>query len=377
MLPGLLDTRRPFSGSLILPRSLPADRIRATTIEAISAHLGTMTSGTIISGDPNGAHMIIGDAARGGWQVYSAPNRLVGSMSPLNSGNLLIGPLDGPNVRMVRGNVQIDGDCNVAGSIRANRLMLGTLGYTFLEEDRLVVGVGNQAGIDPDADGFSFTGFMATHQRVGGYNAGHLVWKIDNTTGKIVSQDTEYPSQIYTEIGDGLITISNINGAGTQHYIRLLSYVHDADTDAFIAESNVAVYTENNIIKFKTLTNQETSLALVDQDDNEMFSLGRTALRLTSLVYHSPLMLMAQEGYGVLMDDEELRLQGGGMARGLALNSTRTMLKNSVFSYQSGTGDFADRPSSPREGDKRWDSVNHREEYYDGSAWYYIEGVAV
>jgi len=152
--------------------------------------------------------------------------------------------------------------------------------------------------------------------------------------------------------------------------------VHDGDTDAFIAESNVAFYTENNIIKFKTLTNQETSLALVDRDDNEMFSIGRTTLRLTSLSYHSPLMLSAQDGYGLLAADEELRLQGGGMARGLALNSTRAMLKNSVFSFQSGTDDFGSRPAVPQESDTRWDSVNHRLEYYDGSAWYYIEGVA-
>jgi hypothetical protein len=340
--------------------------------------MGTLYGGTLYAG-PNarGAsppRVIIGDAANG-LQVYDDDGILCASISWRN-GSGRFGRLGSPGITWANGNMYIDGDAIVEGSVRASRLLIGSMGYTFLEEDRLVVGVGDRAGIDPDADGFSFTGFMATHQRVGGYNDGVLVWKIDNTTGKIVSQDTEYPSRIYTEIGDGLITISNINGAGTQHYIHLLSYVHDGDTDAFIAESNVAFYTENNIIKFKTLTNQETSLALVDQDDNELFSLGRTSLILTSLAYHAPLVLSAQDGYGILIADEELRLQGGDMPYGLVLDNTRTMLKNSVFSFQSGTADLAARPAGPRESDTRWDSVNHRLEYYDGSAWYYIEGVA-
>lgn len=173
----VLDSLGFLPGSIVRPGSLPADRLNVRELSAISARLGNVISGNITIGTEGGARVIIGDTARG-IQAYNADGTLFFSVSWQNE-SMRIGRIGQPGITAAWGNVHVDGDCIVDGTITAGKLQVGKLARVILEEDEIRVGDTNEEGM--------FTGFRASPTEAGGMYAGTWTWQVDNVTGYIVS----------------------------------------------------------------------------------------------------------------------------------------------------------------------------------------------
>lgn len=167
-----------ISGWDLVPGSVPPQALSVQSLSAITADLGICTSGTLRAGAPHGARVVVGDEANG-IVAYNANEQPFFSLSWLNE-SLRIGRPGLPGVRIRDGNVEIDGNAVVDGTLTAAKLIAGEIATRLLEADKLFIGTG-----DPDASPLDITGFLASAASIGGYAAGVLQWKIDTATGKI------------------------------------------------------------------------------------------------------------------------------------------------------------------------------------------------
>lgn len=155
--------------------------VRVSSLDKLAANTGVLNIGLLIAGDRGGAHTIIG-GRDGGIQMYSEPNKLVFSVSPQNGGRLRLGALDAPGITMTNGNVAIDGNCIVDGTLSASKLQVGELASVFLEDDKIEVGTTGDLG---------FSGLRIQSSGMAGYKNGQVQWYVSNDDGSFRSGDFE------------------------------------------------------------------------------------------------------------------------------------------------------------------------------------------
>lgn len=200
-LPRMTNTREPtipFSGALLLPRSTPAGRLNVTELSAIAVHAGELESGTIIAGDPHGAHMLIGTRAYG-IQGYNTSGTLFFSVAWKNEA-LRIGRLGRPGITMAWGDVQIDGKCVISGSLEVDSINVGQFGRLILRDGVLFAGTGY-----PD----NMTGIKVTADLLASYKDNQVVWQVDDF-GNIATYGNDAAHQ-YVKLGSGGFEIGCLN----------------------------------------------------------------------------------------------------------------------------------------------------------------------
>jgi len=376
-----------MAGTWIRPGSLPYDRIKAYSLESIVAYMGNLWGGTATFGDASGAHTIIGDDARGGLQMYQAPNMLVFSASPQNGGTVRIGALNAPGITMVGGDVQIDGDVMVDGTIRAHKLLfVGGLSYSMMTHDRLFIGGG-----DPDVG--TQSGFLATSGHVGGWNNGVKTWNVNTRSGQIETLDPTNPDYTYTIIGSGLVTISNLDDGGEmvdRHAIKFKGYQEQYIDHGPIAPGEIVTFQISEVDMFaygSTLVLMNSldgsagaaGIRLLDGDRNirgawagHMFTLyDRTMTAMGWLEQETDGTLSLQTASGAV---QLTSLNRGSLT--LGDNDFNARLDGLSLAFRSGTTGWPARSATPSEGDHRYDAVNHREEFYNGTEWRYLQDAA-
>lgn len=359
-LSGLLDVRRPFSGSLVLPRSMPADRLSVVELSAITAKLGEVTSGTVISGNQLGAHTIIGDGARGGFQMYQAPNMLVFSASPQNGGSMRIGALNEPGITMAGGNVQIDGDATIDGTVRAQKLLfVGGLSQALMTSDRLFIGGG-------DVDAGTHSGFLARASAIGGFYNGSATWEVNNRSGDIVARALEEPDYGFASIGAGELRISSIDSPyGSDPFGRIVfeSWVRNpADLDEVASTGHFYLASGANVLSLYNPAQGEYVQFHVDQGS---FAQEEIRLRSPGLDQEAWLRAYVNEvgltGSGTGTDSVGLHYDDGDYTHSLWITDNEIGASRAL--YFSATP----QPTTLRAGMLWYDAATNTLKAYDGS----------
>lgn len=358
LLSSLLNARQQFSGSLILPHSLPADRLMVNQLSAITANLGRVTSGTIISGDPAGAHTIMGREARNGLQMYERPNRMVASMSPENGGSFRLGALNRAGITMVGGNVQIDGDCIVEGSLRTNRLIVGSLARVVLDDDEIRVGT-------YDVDG-KFSGFLAQTDVVGGWNRDAQTWYVDPYTGHIISAGSHGWPYSGVQIGSGVITLSKFRtfykDADPTIYFR--SYWMSDEGD-FTLGGEIGLMADELGLTVKPLQHDYGAhfTAKVTDTSAPWGMLKNDRVRIET-PGGDTVELRIDEYAHWLESSQALRIAAGASGKGIVMDDLQVYVYGAPLALFMGTG-----ASGFTEGSVEWDSTNHKVRVWDGTQW--------
>lgn len=362
----------PFPGTLIQPGTTPADRFAVRELSAIAARLGTVESGTLYAGDRNGAHLVVGEAVKG-LQMYEAPNMLSIGMSWLNGGSARIGRLDGPGITMARGDVEIDGDCNVVGSISANRLNIGPFAKIVLEDDQIRVG---------EDLGDGYCGFLASINSIGGWYNGEQTWYVENTTGKIVSVDPNVTAGEYvrTQLGAGYLDVFNFENESRDAGIRFRGYWYDDGLEDYeYNELLVKVAAANEPYPrfiIRNTVNSYGALFQIEGPNEELFvSLGPGGLILNdpfqvNLNHYGISSQGASFTINALNRDSgsgEFSGYGQAIVYGNAFELRHMTLRMTPDTYRG----YAPKPTEPGEGEIWWNPVEHRQETYTGEKWVY------
>lgn len=208
-----------IDGSAVAIRTIPANRISADDLSQISANLGFMRAGTLQAGvarSQRGARVVLGEAAYG-IRAYDSADRLFFSLDWRDQ-SFRLGYENGPGVSMVNGNVAIDGECIIDGTLSARKIRLSeTYAQTLIEAGYMWLGEGGPD--DEDA-----TGIQLNVNGIAGFSEGKLTsnWHSSGASGGkfrsyALNVESAGPYALdviegilpYVEISGGEITIHN------------------------------------------------------------------------------------------------------------------------------------------------------------------------
>ncbi len=199
----------PIHGSAIMERTLPPSALDIDSLDALTANIGEIRSGTIYVGNAAQARVIMGDAADGilamlpTGQTYFALSNTVGSLSV---GVRTDGANGGWAFAVRDGALAMHGDAIIDGTITTSKLVLpGAMSSVLLTSDYIFAGVGNPTVINGNATGtyFAKSGLCGLYEGV-------TRWLADSVSGNILTHKAGADAATnYVLIGGGGITIAN------------------------------------------------------------------------------------------------------------------------------------------------------------------------
>jgi hypothetical protein len=378
-----IDRYGKISGGDIATGSIPSRAVpRNGTLGDINPELGTVYTGTIYcgedSGNPGAARLILGDGADGLVIEDSNGRPFVAFQW---SGNIRAGMpgklgwwLDSD------GNVQIDGDCNVQGSITANRLAIGDFAKVILESDRIQVG---------EDMGQGWCGFLAQSSGIGGWLNGQQTWYVETSTGKIVSTDPNVTEGEYvrTQLGAGYLDVYSLFGY-TDSGIRFRAY-RDDEIEGYVYDEvmlrlrNMGSSTSGMVMFWNKNSMEAPSIQLANQVAQPLsmwspsgisFGAGEqdyTSFGLYSLMHGGSSFNISARAYdpgtGTYLGLGTLAVEGNALA----------LRHMTLYPAENGGYGYAPQPIDPHNGELWWDSINNQWQCYNGTAWYTIDMTAV
>lgn len=367
-----------ISGAKVAPGSLPQNRVpRNGTLADLNETLGDVYAGTLYAGEnegrPGAARIILGDNADG-LVIEDANGRPFVAFQW--SGNIRAGMpgklgwwLDDD------GNVKIDGDCNVEGSITANRLVVGNFAKIVLEDDQIRVG---------EDLGEGYCGFLASINSIGGWYNGERTWYVENTTGRIVSVDanTETPDYVRTQIGGGYVDVFNLDGSNDSAGIRFRGYWY-TEGDGYQYDEMLMRLQSMGQVSTLQLKNTDSdsapNLQFVNRIDEILANVGPGGVNLlrdnvSPMSYGASGVFSQAADFYIRCTNRDLQTgQSPGFGRvvvhGNAAEFRHMTLRLTPDDYYGAVP----QPADPVEGEFWWNPVDKRLEYYTGEKWVYIE----
>lgn len=371
-----------MAGSWIRPRSTDPNVLVVHSLDVWDASMGTLYGGTLYAG-PNarGAsppRVIIGDAANG-LQVYDDGGILCASISWRN-GSGRFGRLGTPGITWANGNMHIDGDAIVDGTVRANKLAVGDTAYTFLEQGRLVVGYGYLSTMAPDDLASLFTGFVAQTSGVGGLNKGRWTWYVDQYTGAIVSAGPRGWPVDGAKISDGQIELAALINENYDRptiifttYAQLESGEFGVSASAYLQSAGPALL----------LTSPEGGPSYMVHDgawggvgSGATYSSYYWSMQQTDS--NGSVVSEAQFSIGpvgqslqVGSDTMSFLFMNSYSAVGFVISPTQPSVMNAALGLYHGSA-----AETYAEGSIEWDAATHTPRVWDGAAWQTLAFVA-
>lgn len=366
-----------MGGSWIRPRSTDPNVLVVHSLDVWDASMGTLYGGTLYAG-PNarGAsppRVIIGDAANG-LQVYDDDGILCASISWRN-GSGRFGRLGSPGITWANGNMYIDGDCNVDGSIRVSKLIIDGWMSTILEDGKICVGT-------YDAED-NLTGWIIEQSQIASYYANVKNIEFEQATGNMVTRSVTNPDHVYVQMGQGVVEISNVWSAAAASMIVLQSvrlHTYDPITGEVInletpMYDRVGLHSDGTNVKLVNIDAETPPVLQVWGEQGWYGSWDGTSLQgASSSRAYAYTMAIDDAGELLIAPDGNLALTA---RNGRVRVTSRLDIESNLLALAPSNGQWAPRPATPGEALMWWNSVDKQLQICDGTSWYRVLTEAV
>jgi hypothetical protein len=376
MLPWTPQADGSFPGYEIGRGTIPGDRISVRSLDALTVNAGELQSGTLHSGDRDGAHISVGDVVYG-MQMYNSSKQLMFALSWIDE-SFRLGLPGQPSVYMSDGDVHIDGDVVIDGSLKVTKIALvGALSRVLLTSDRIQIGTGTW--------GVNFSGFGATSSAIGGWRNGSSVWTVNNSTGNIVLGKVGSP-QNYTSLDWNGIEIANPTD-GSNSDRAAITFRSTLDSGGVLFDDTVTVYTRRQgldlVVNGSEGLADLPALVISSSDSDEEIEITRHSIEIKVASEAYNLFLGQNDFYDPeIFSNQQLKLgvfdDSLGPILVLGIDSTTLNLYGAAIRWKNFTGGNIDRSwaEQPTWGaDERgiwYDIDNNVLKRWDGTTWHTI-----